>query len=119
MAANLYDYAHELEKALRNSAEFGMLKDMYQKVNEDESAKNMFNQFREIQMKLQEKQLTNQEITEEEVLKAQQSAALVQQNEKIGKLMEAEQRLSMTINELNKIIMKPLEELYGPLTEQE
>lgn len=27
--------------------------------------------------------------------------------------MEAEQRMSMLIGELNKIIMKPLEELYG------
>lgn len=27
--------------------------------------------------------------------------------------MEAEQRVSVLIGELNKIIMKPLEELYG------
>ncbi|MCY7800123.1 hypothetical protein MOB23_12130, partial [Bacillus haynesii] len=32
---------------------------------------------------------------------------------KISQLMEAEQRMSMLIAELNKIIMKPLEELYG------
>jgi cell fate (sporulation/competence/biofilm development) regulator YlbF (YheA/YmcA/DUF963 family) len=29
--------------------------------------------------------------------------------------MQAEQRMSMIIGELNKVIMKPLEDLYGQL----
>jgi cell fate (sporulation/competence/biofilm development) regulator YlbF (YheA/YmcA/DUF963 family) len=39
----------------------------------------------------------------------------VQQHDKIAQLMAAEQRLSMVVTELNKIIMKPLEEMYGSL----
>ena len=57
--------------------------------------------------------MMGQEITEEEVQQAQQTVAIVQQDQNIAKLMEAEQRMSMVIGELNKIIMKPLEELYG------
>ncbi|MDX5476210.1 MAG: YlbF family regulator, partial [Bacillaceae bacterium] len=77
------------------------------------STRTMFENFRNIQLSLQQKQMSGQEITQEEVEQAQKTVQLVQQNEKIAKLMEAEQRMSMMVGELNKIIMKPLEELYS------
>ncbi|WJV17514.1 YlbF family regulator [Rossellomorea marisflavi] len=113
MAINLYDQANELERALRQSEEFQQLKNMYDEVNSDESASKMFENFRNIQMQLQQKQMSGEEITQEEVEQAQKAAQLVQQHDKISKLMEAEQRMSMVITDLNKVIMKPLEELYG------
>lgn len=113
MAVNLHDAAYDLEKAIRNSNEFSDLKKMYDAVNADEAARTMFENFRNIQMQLQQKQMMGEDITQEEVEQAQKTVALVQQHETIGKLMEAEQRMSVIINELNQIIMKPLEELYG------
>lgn len=114
MAVNLHDSANALEQAIRQSDEYNNLKKMYDVVNADESAKAMFDNFRNIQIQLQQKQMAGQEITQEEVEQAQKTVALVQQHEVISKLMEAEQRMSMVIGELNQIIMKPLEELYGP-----
>lgn len=111
---NLYENARGLEKALRQSDEYVNLKKLFYAVNNDESARNLFENFRNIQMRLQEKQMMGQNISEEEVIQAQKAAALVQQNGKIAQLMDAEQRMSTVINELNKIIMKPLDELYGP-----
>ncbi|MGR3185565.1 YlbF family regulator [Bacillus subtilis] len=113
MAVNFYDVAYDLENALRGSEEFTRLKNLYDEVNADESAKRMFESFRDVQLRLQQKQMAGEEITQEEVTQAQKTVALVQQHEKISQLMEAEQRMSMLIGELNKIIMKPLEELYG------
>ncbi|MGG0738998.1 MULTISPECIES: YlbF family regulator [Niallia] len=113
MAVNLHDSGYELEKAIRQSDEYTNLKKMYDLVNGDPSAKAMFENFRNIQMQLQQKQMSGIEITQEEVEQAQKTVALVQQHESISKLMEAEQRMSMVIAELNQIIMKPLEELYG------
>ncbi|MEH7523429.1 YlbF family regulator [Bacillus sp. JJ1503] len=115
MAVNLFNIAGELERAVRQSNEYLILKQAYAEVNADPSAKAMFDNFRHIQMQLQQKQMMGQDISQAEVAQAQKSVALVQQNPKIAKLMEAEQRMSMLIAELNKIIMKPLEELYGPL----
>lgn len=115
MAVNLYDTAYALETAIRQSAEFTALKQAYSEVNADPISKNMFDQFRQIQMNLQQKQMMGQNISDQEVQQAQASVAQVQQNEKIARLMQAEQRLSMVIGELNQIIMKPLEELYGPM----
>jgi cell fate (sporulation/competence/biofilm development) regulator YlbF (YheA/YmcA/DUF963 family) len=62
--------------------------------------------------------MMGQEIAPEEVEQAQKTVQLVQQNPTISQLMEAEQRMSMVIADLNKIIMKPLEDLYG-LPEQQ
>ncbi|HYK74973.1 MAG TPA: YlbF family regulator [Pseudoneobacillus sp.] len=113
--ANLYDTAYEMEKAIRGSAEYAQLIQSYNEVNSDPSAKSMFENFRKIQMNLQQKQMMGQDISQAEVEQAQKTVALVQQNAKIAKLMEAEQRMSMIIAELNRIIMKPLEDLYGPM----
>ncbi|MFD1739096.1 YlbF family regulator [Bacillus salitolerans] len=118
MSTNVYDVAYDLEKAVRESAEFQELKQLYAEVNADEAAKRLFESFRNVQLNLQQKQMMGQEITQDEVEQAQKQVALVQQNPKIAKLMEVEQRMSMLINELNKIIMKPLEELYGPMEPQ-
>jgi cell fate (sporulation/competence/biofilm development) regulator YlbF (YheA/YmcA/DUF963 family) len=113
MSVNLYDAAYALEKAIRQSDEYKHLQQMYLEINADPAAKNMFDNFRQIQMSLQQKQMMGQEISEQEVQQAQATVGLVQQNEKIARLMQAEQRMSMIIGELNQVIMKPLEELYG------
>ena len=113
MSVNLHDLAHTVEKGIRESAEYAELKKQYGAVMADESARTMFHNFRDIQLTLQEKQMTGQEITEEEVQQAQKTVALVQQHEVISKLMEAEQRMSVVLGDLNRIITKPLEDLYG------
>ena len=111
--SNVYNVANELEQAIRTSEDYTNLKKVYEDVFAEESTRTMFENFRNIQLSLQQKQMSGQEITQEEVEQAQKTVQLVQQNEKIAKLMEAEQRMSMMVGELNKIIMKPLEELYS------
>ncbi|KMJ57937.1 hypothetical protein AB685_13990 [Bacillus sp. LL01] len=113
MANNVYDVAYNLETAVKESDEFKNLQSLYKEVFADETTKRMFENFRNIQLELQQKQMSGQEITQEEVEQAQKTVAVVQQNESIAKLMEAEQQMSMMVSELNKIIMKPLEELYS------
>lgn len=115
MAVNLHDAAYELEKAIRQSDEYTQLQQLYKEVNADAQAKAMFDNFRQLQMNLQQKQMMGAEISEQEIQEAQATVAIVQQNEKISRLMQAEQRMSMVIGELNQIIMKPLEDLYGKL----
>ncbi|MFC7062654.1 YlbF family regulator [Halobacillus seohaensis] len=111
--ANMYDHAYDLEKAIRNSEEFTGLKDAYEAVMGDEEAKKMFEDFRQTQMTLQQKQMQGEEISEEEVEQARQVVEVVQQHPQISKLMEEEQRLNTVINDISKIITKPLEDLYG------
>lgn len=113
MAVNIHDSAYELEKAIRNSNEYVELKKLYDEVNADESSKQMFTKFRNMQLELQQKQMMGEEIGQEEIAQAQIVVADVQKNEKISKLMQAEERMSTIVTELNQIVLKPLEELYA------
>lgn len=110
---NIHDTAYEMEKAIRESAEFKDLQAAYENVMSNGTTREMFERFRDTQMQLQEKQMQGQNISEEEVEQARQVVEQVQQNSEISKLMEEEQRLNLIINDVSRIITKPLEELYG------
>ncbi|EHN2747530.1 YlbF/YmcA family competence regulator [Listeria monocytogenes] len=112
-AVNIYDLAHDLDKGIRETPEFISLQDAYREVNENADAKAKFERFRDVQVTIQEKQMTGQEIDDETVDVAQQVAQEVQENELIVKLMEKEQAMSTIINDLNRIIMTPLQDLYN------
>jgi cell fate (sporulation/competence/biofilm development) regulator YlbF (YheA/YmcA/DUF963 family) len=111
--ANLHDLAYSLEKGLRESEEFKGLKEAYEAVMGDESSRTMFDNFRNTQIQLQQKQMQGEDITEEEVEQARKTVELVQQHPGITKLMEKEQHLNTLINDISRIITKPLEELYS------
>lgn len=111
--ANLYDKAYDFEKAMRESDEFNGLKAAYEAVMGNAEAKALFEEFRDTQMSLQEKQMNGEKITEEEVQKANEIVEKVQKDSLISKLMEEEYRLNTIINEISGIITKPLEELYS------
>jgi cell fate (sporulation/competence/biofilm development) regulator YlbF (YheA/YmcA/DUF963 family) len=53
-----------------------------------------------------------EEMTDEDAEKAQALAVEIQQEELIADLMRVEQAFSTVINDLNRIIMTPLRELY-------
>lgn len=115
MTENLHAAAQTAQEAIRNSEQYNNLKTMYEAVQKDRDAWNMFEHFRNIQIRLQEKQMNGEELTHDDIEQATKSVALVQQHELIGKLMEAEQQMMAVFNEFNQIIMKPLEELYGTI----
>ncbi|PSL45173.1 cell fate (sporulation/competence/biofilm development) regulator YlbF (YheA/YmcA/DUF963 family) [Salsuginibacillus halophilus] len=118
MSTNIQEQAQELATALRNSEEFQQLKQLHEDVENDEVAKRMLDNFRELQMSLQQKQMQGEQPSEEEITQAQKQFEMVQQHETISKLMEEEQKMSTIIGDLNKVITEPLEELYGSPEEQ-
>lgn len=110
---NLYNMTHDFERVLRRSNEFKSLKSIYREVNADLETKKLFNKFHNLQIELQNKQMTGQKIMRDEIEEVQKIGEVVQKNEMIVRLIEAEQRMNILIMELNKIITKPLQELYG------
>jgi len=111
--SNVQQSAEQLADAIRQSEEFSTLKEAYDAVMSDEIAKKMFDDFRNTQIELQQKQMQGQEITEEEVEQARKVVETVQQHEAISKLMEEEQKVNEFINSISRTITKPLEELYN------
>ncbi len=115
---NLYNMIHDFERVLSRSNEFKSLKSIYREVNADPETKQLFNKFYNLQIELQNKQMTGRKIMQDEIEEVQKMGEFVQNNEKISRLIEAEQRMNLLIMELNKIITRPLQEIYGNLEER-
>ncbi|MEK4172298.1 YlbF family regulator [Lysinibacillus sp. Y5S-8] len=109
---NIYNDINALEATFRKIPEFEALKAAVEVVKNDEEALNVFKNFRKIQIDLQKKQLAGEDILEDELVYAQKAAQLAQQNEKISTMLEAEMKLSKVIEEVNRILIKPIQGLY-------
>lgn len=105
------------EKVFRECNEYKNLQRVSKELNKDPQAKQLFNQVSLLNSQLQQKQMMGQEIREQEVAAIQNLEAAAQQNEKIKRLMEADYKVNLLMAELNKIISKPLDELYGQIVE--
>lgn len=113
MAVNLYNHANQLEQALRESDEYQAIQNAYAKVKENQESKDLFDEFRETQLNFQQKQMQGEEIGEEELQKAQEQAQKIENDSNISELMAAEQNMSQVFQEINQIIVKPLDEIYA------
>ena len=111
--SNIYDHAYELESAIRKTNEYMNLKKAYQAIQADPTAKRTFDSFRQIQIRYQEKGMRGEAISQIETSQMQSQMQQASQNPLIGRLMTAEQKLSVLLNDVNKIMSKPLDEIYG------
>ncbi len=109
---NIYNEINALEGAFRKTNEFQALQQAITTVKVDEDAAKLFKNFRDVQLKLQQKQMQGQQIEEDELQYAQKTAQLAQQNEKIANMLQAEMALSGLIEEINRVLVKPIEGLY-------
>ena len=55
MTKNIHDVAYELQKAIAENDDFKTLKESYAKVQADTASKNLFDEFRTMQLSLQQK----------------------------------------------------------------
>jgi len=109
---NIYNEINALEAAFRKTEEFKALEEAVAVVKADEDAIKLFQNFRKIQMDLQQKQMAGEDLQEDELVYAQKTAQLAQQNGKIVAMLEAEMKLSGVIEEVNRILVKPVQTLY-------
>ena len=112
MAVNIYDDINKLEGTFRSTEEFQKLEAAVDQVKADNEANELFKSFRDLQITLQQKQQQGEEISEEERMGAQTTAQAAQQNEKILAMLEAEMGLSQMIEEVNRVLIKPVQSLY-------
>lgn len=108
---NVYDTANQLEKDLRESQEYKDLQAVVAKVKADDATFAVYKKLREAQKNLQEQQM--QGTLDEKVMKSlQEISQEASQYPLMMELMEKERAISVLIDDLNKIIFKPLSEVY-------
>ena len=108
--SNIYDTANQIERELRELDEFKALQAAYEEVKADEAAYTLFKEFQGFQQGLQEKQMRGEEFTDED---AESIATKVQETAVINELMQKEQAFSLVVNDLNRIIMTPVRDMYN------
>lgn len=112
MTVNIYDDLNKLEATFRKTTEFAEVQEAVEVVKADEEALALFKNFRKIQLDMQDKQMAGEEVDPEELEYAQKTAQLAQTNEKIMAMLESEMKLSGLIEEVNRVLMKPVQEIY-------
>ena len=106
---NIYDTMNQLERELRALPEYQAVITALDAVKADETANILYAKFIDIQTKMQMGQLTEPEQQNE----AQTLFAELQANPIMSELLAKEQALQTITSDLQDIVFKPLQELYG------
>lgn len=110
---NIYDKAHDLAKAIKESSEVADITNAMKLVEAEPETKAMLDNFRNSQLELQQKMMTGDMPPQEEMEKMEKLFEVLNLNLGIRRLFDAERRLSVVIEDVNKIITESLSELYG------
>lgn len=106
---NVHDKAYELAKAIKESSEYKDMKDVRSKIDADVSSKRLLEDFRKKQTELQQKMAGGVMPPEEEMEQLQEQYEVLSQHPRINQLFDAERRLSIVLEDVQRIIAEPLE----------
>ncbi|MNH74986.1 hypothetical protein D3C87_398360 [compost metagenome] len=110
---NIYDKAHELAQALRDSQEVQEITAAVKLIDADPESKRMLDDFRNRQNELQQRMMSGDMPSPEEMENMEKQFEVLSLNLNIRRLFDAERRLSVIIQDVNKIIADSLQHLYG------
>lgn len=110
---NIYDKANDLAKALRESGEVEEITSAMKLIEADPEAKAMLDNFRNQQMELRRRMMSGDMPAPDEMEKMEKLFEVLSLNLNIRRLFDAERRLSVIIEDVNKIIADSLAHLYG------
>ncbi|CAM2969704.1 YlbF family regulator [Paenibacillus sediminis] len=110
---NIHDKAHDLAKAIQQSAEVQEITSAMKLIEADPEAKRMLDDFRNRQMELQQRMMSGDMPQADEMEKMEKLFEVLSLNLNIRRLFDAERRLSIIIEDVNKIITDSLQHLYG------
>lgn len=106
---NVYDKAHELARALKESKEFNDFKAAKENIEKDPKTKEMVYDFKKKQFELQTEHLSGKEPDKEKVANLHNLYNILVTNSDISKYFEAEYRFSQMISDVYKIIGEAVE----------
>jgi len=106
---NVHDRAYELAKAIKESSEYKDMLEIRSKINQDASSKNLLEDFRSRQNELQQKMAAGEMPPEAEMEQLQKLYDVLALNPAIKQLFDAERRLSIVLEDVQRIIAEPLQ----------
>ena len=101
---NVYDEAHNLAKAIKESNEFLNFDHLRKEVEKDETTSQMLKDLQAKQMEIQAAQMTGKEVDPELVGQMQSLAAMIATKPLAAQYMQAEGAFSVMINDVFGIL---------------
>ncbi|MEJ6348655.1 YlbF family regulator [Holzapfeliella sp. He02] len=112
---NIYDTINQLAAELKETSEYKDLQASYEKLSQNEEAFKLFKEVNSIQKDLQAKQMSGQELTQEDMAKANELGQQMEKTEEIVDLMSKEQSMQQLFQDINSAVSKSMDELYHDL----
>lgn len=110
--SNIYDTANQIERELRELDEFKALQAAYEEVKADEAAYTLFKEFQGFQQGLQENKCAAKN-SRMKMLKSTKHCNESARNSSYQRINAKEQAFSLVVNDLNRIIMTPVRDMYN------
>ena len=112
MTVNIYDSVNQVASDLPQTQQFMAVQNAFAALKQDQVAFSMYKEFSELQEVLRNTQLNGQQPKEEDVKKLQELAKKMNDMDAVKNLMAAEQSLNQLLNDINSIIIKPINDIY-------
>ena len=115
---NVYDRAHALARAMKESEEYREYLEAKEKLEEDEKAKEMLVDFRNYQLEIQKEQMDGKQVNKEEGEKLKKMYEAINLNQTVKNYLAAEYRFGKMMTDISKIIgeavgLEEFEEITG------
>ena len=117
MSNNIYDTANQLERDLRELPEYQAIQESFNKIKEDTESYTLFREFTNLTADFTQRQQQGDQIQPHELEQLERLSQQMSSNELVSQLVENEQKLSLIFNDINRIIVKPLTEIYEDLNQ--
>lgn len=115
MVVNIYDTANDLSRQLVETQEYQGLKKAFDALKADSDAFESFKKFQQMQANAQQKQMTGQQPTDDEIKAIQTLAQEISGKKAVQDLMTQERQIDQMLQQLNKTITGPIQNLYSEI----
>lgn len=109
---NIYDKANELERALRQNENFKAVESSFKKLEQNPESKKLYKEFVTKQAEFMQLFQSGKQPEENAMKEMNELQEKLMADENVSSLLQGQQRLQVTLEDINKIIYKPLEELF-------
>ena len=109
LVMSVYDLANRMARQIKKSDEYKEYLKKREKVVSNEKTKEMLLDFQQEQMKLQAKQLSGEDLSEEEKEKLEKLRELVELNSNLKQYLQAEYKVNVMLNDIQKIVFGDLD----------
>ena len=112
---NVYDQAHQLATAIKESEECKQYTAVRQKVEENSELDAAIKDFMKKQFEFQTKQMMGEELDQEEFVKLQQLSAVLMQDPLTSEYFQCQMRFSTMMSDVYKIVGDAADFGLGPM----